>query len=54
MPYKYYKDNRAFIAALRASGGSGLTDVAVTERWYWAYAGNVYCTDIEGLGYTIR
>lgn len=45
---------RAYDAALKNCGGAGLTDVKVTERWYWAYVGNVYCTDIEGLGYTAR
>ena len=45
---------RAYDAALKTAGGTGLTDVKVTERWYWVYVGNVYCTDIEGLGYTTR
>jgi hypothetical protein len=25
-----------------------LDDVKVTERWYYAYIGDVFCTDIEG------
>ena len=43
---------RAYDEALKASGGTGLTDVNVTERWYWAYIGVVFCTDIDGVGYT--
>jgi hypothetical protein len=45
---------RAYDAALKGAGGSGLTDVKVTERWYWVYVGNVYCTDVEGLGFATR
>ena len=36
------------------SGATSLTDVKVTERWYYAYIGDVFCTDIEGVGYTAR
>ncbi len=45
---------RAYDEALQASGGTGLTDVSVTERWYWIYVGDTFCTDIEGMGYTRR
>ena len=45
---------RAYDEALTASGGTGLTDVKVTERWYYAYVGDVFCTDVEGVGYTGR
>lgn len=45
---------RAYDVALKASGGAGLTDVKVTERWYYAYVGEVFCTDIEGSGYRIQ
>ena len=31
-----------------------MTDVKVKERWYYAYIGDVFCTDIEGVGYTAR
>jgi len=43
---------RAYDEALQTTGGMGLLDVKVTERWYYAVVGNIYCTDIEGLGYT--
>lgn len=43
---------RAYDEALHTTGGVGLVDVKVTERWYYAVVGNIYCTDIEGLGYT--
>jgi hypothetical protein len=43
---------RACWDAQKASGGSGLTDVTVTDRWYYAVIGNLYCTDVEGTGYT--
>ena len=43
---------RAYDEALHTTGGVGLLDVKVTERWYYAVVGNIYCTDIEGLGYT--
>jgi len=46
--------HRAYDQALKVSGGTALTDVKVTERWYFAYVGNVYCTEIEGVGYTTR
>ena len=36
------------------SGATSLTDVKVKERWYYAYIGDVFCTDIEGVGYTAR
>jgi len=38
----------------RLPGASGLTDVKVTERWYYAYIGDVFCTDVEGVVYTVR
>jgi len=43
---------RAYDEALQTTGGMGLLDVKVTERWYYAVFGNIYCTDIEGLGFT--
>ena len=45
---------RAHDEALQTSGGSGLTDVKVTERWYYASIGDVFCTDVEGVVYTVR
>ena len=45
---------RAYDEALQTSGATSLTDVKVTERWYYAYVGDVFCTDIEGVGYTVR
>ena len=48
------RGQRAYGQALKTSGGTGLTDVKVTERWYYAYVGNIFCTEIEGMGYTTR
>ncbi len=48
------RPRRAYDEALRAAGGSGLTDVQVTEHWYFVGIGNVYCTDVEGVGFTVR
>jgi len=45
---------RAYDAALRSARGTGLTDVTVTERWYWAYVATVFCTDAAGLGYAAQ
>ena len=43
---------RAYDQAVKASGGIGLTDVKVVERWYYAYVGELFCTSIEGTGFT--
>jgi len=45
---------RAYKQALEQAGGaSGLTDTKVTDRWYWIYIGELFCTDVEGMGYRL-
>lgn len=42
---------RAYQQALERSGGTGLTDTRVVDRWYWIYVGQMVCTDITGVGF---
>lgn len=43
---------RAYRQAVERSGGSGLTNTSVVDRWYWIYVGHMVCTDISGVGFT--
>lgn len=40
--------HRAYEACLERSGGDGLVNPVITERWYWAWVGNGYITTIQG------
>jgi hypothetical protein len=37
--------------ALRRSGGTGLVNTEVTDRWYWIVIGALFCTEVKGLGF---
>jgi hypothetical protein len=39
--------HRAYAEAVRRSSAWGLTDTSITDRWYFAGAGTLLCTDIE-------
>ena len=38
---------RAYNGILAQAAGDYVTDVQVTEQWYWAGGGTVYCTIID-------
>ena len=42
---------RAYKQAVHRAGAIGLTDTAVTDRWYWIYIGELLCTDVRGTGF---
>lgn len=40
----------AYREALAQSGGTRLTDITVSERWFWAYILNGYIFHVKGTG----
>lgn len=42
---------RAYQQALEKAGATGLMETQVTDRWYWIYVGDLFCTDVRGTGY---
>ena len=40
----------AYRQALAQSGGTRLTDITITERWFWAWILNGYIFHVKGTG----
>lgn len=38
----------AYLEAVQNGGGTRLTDVVISERWFWAYVLNGYIFKVEG------
>jgi hypothetical protein len=45
------RTERAYQQALEKAGATGLLDTQVTDRWYWIYVGELFCTDVAGMGF---
>jgi len=41
---------RAFVNARSSKGADRLINPAISERWYFALLGTIYCTDVYGVG----
>jgi hypothetical protein len=44
------RTDRAYRAALTASGATMLTDTTMTDSWFWTPIGMFLCTRIDGKG----
>lgn len=44
---------RAYSQAVEDAGASGLADTRITDRWYWVFIGDMFCTDVAGIGYRL-
>ena len=40
---------RAYNCAVQSKNGDYLLNPTLSESWYWAYIGNLYCTKISGM-----
>ena len=41
---------RAYTSALQRSGSARITDIAISERWFWTPVGNGFVFHVQGIG----
>ena len=41
---------RAYTAAVQRSGSSRITDIAISERWFWTPVGDGFVFHVQGIG----
>ena len=43
--------DRAYADLVSEASGDYMTDIRVQERWYYAFVGTMYCTEMQAMAY---